>query len=359
MRPTKALWCIAAAALAAYSQTPAPPSAYTATVVNSMFGPEVTQTISRSGSKAVVENVTPASAGGTDHIQLLDLTAGTSLTWDAAQPGNGCGTARFSGDWGDPFEQAKGLNAELAGQHPKETGTATVNGFATKILEVAASPSSPFSAKVWVENKYGLIVKMEITQGNTPPKTILELKSLSIGPIPAAKFVAPASCSAAPPPSPDEQRYAAETGGSAADFASAIMAPKAKDSPCTVLMRFVKAGSMQPITSGFQIAIDKQYDLDHPASYTTPAGPGPGRVTFGGGHIHEETAAVRNGVLRIENAPDHFWVETSFGSAGSGATLIYRQCSAPETVLLVVVRNPARIGEGIDYLWAKSGKFAK
>jgi hypothetical protein len=116
---------------------------------------------------------------------------------------------------------------------------------------------------------------------------------------------------------------------------------------------------MEPITGGFQIGIDKQFDPEHPASYSTPAGTVPGRVTFAGGHIHEETGAIRNGVLRMENAPESFWAEFNFGKAGGGAGPIFRQCFGPETVLLMVVRNPANIGQGVDWLWVKSGKLAK
>ena len=68
---------------------------------------------------------------------------------------------------------------------------------------------------------------------------------------------------------------------------------------------------------------------------------------------------MRNGVLRIENAPEHMYIENNFGSAGGGMAYIHRQCSSPETVLLMVVRDPTKIGKGIDFLWAKSGKFSK
>ena len=40
------------------------------------------------------------------------------------------------------------------------------------------------------------------------------------------------------------------------------------------------------------------------------------------------------------------------------SALIYRNCIAPQTVLLLVVKNPAKVTDGADWLWAKSGKFA-
>jgi hypothetical protein len=83
-----------------------------------------------------------------------------------------------------------------------------------------------------------------------------------------------------------------------------------------------------------------------------------GHVRFSGGGLHEVTAQIRNGVLRIDNVPPQFDLETAFGNAGSSSSLIYRHCFAPETVLLYVVKNPAKISDGGDWLWVKSGKYA-
>ena len=46
-----------------------------------------------------------------------------------------------------------------------------------------------------------------------------------------------------------------------------------------MLLRTVRAGSMEPMTTGFQGAVDLTVDLDHPASYKMGAGPG-GKATF-------------------------------------------------------------------------------
>jgi len=52
-------------------------------------------------------------------------------------------------------------------------------------------------------------------------------------------------------------------------------------------------------------------------------------------------------------------VSLDFGDADGTAAQIYRQCPAPQSVLLFVVKNPAIIGEGGDSFWVKSGKFSK
>jgi hypothetical protein len=44
---------------------------------------------------------------------------------------------------------------------------------------------------------------------------------------------------------------------------------------------------------------------------------------------------------------------------GSSSGLVYRHCFAPQTVPLMVVKNPAKISDGADLLWVKSGKYAK
>ena len=54
----------------------------------------------------------------------------------------------------------------------KLTGTDTVNGFATKVYAVAADGAT---AKVWVEAKTGLPVKVDVTQGTaTSTMTVRE-----------------------------------------------------------------------------------------------------------------------------------------------------------------------------------------
>jgi hypothetical protein len=70
------------------------------------------------------------------------------------------------------------------------------------------------------------------------------------------------------------------------------------------------------------------------------------------------TGQMRNGVLRIDNAPPQFDLEATFGNGGASSSLVHRQCFGPETVLLLVVKNPEKLSDGADLLWVKSGKFA-
>jgi hypothetical protein len=133
-----------------------------------------------------------------------------------------------------------------------------------------------------------------------------------------------------------------------------MMPPPSSDT-CSVVLRIVQAGTMQPLTNGFQIAVDRTVDLQPAAHYVMGQAPN-GRVTFSGGGLREETAQLRNGAIRIDSAPAQFDVEAAFGAGGSASALIYRKCYRPETVLLLVVKNPQKLSDGVDWLWVKAAR---
>jgi hypothetical protein len=196
----------------------------------------------------------------------------------------------------------------------------------------------------------------------TPPggaaTTIVETKSFTPGKPDASLFVLPEACAKQGPPvhvSTASERFAAETGGNGADFVDATTGPGSPNS-CAMLLRVVKAGTMEPVTK-FKIALDLQVDFDHPASYVIGASTVGGPM-FSGGHLKEYTAQVQNGVLRVDNVPDHFDLEMIFSNDGAGSAVIYRKCSGPQTVLLYVVKNIDKLSDGADWMWVKSGKYA-
>jgi hypothetical protein len=318
------------------------PTAYTVTVVNSMFGPPVTQTIYRNGSKAVIDTNTPAQAGGgpATHVRsLYDLSAHTNESWDLVDSSGGCSSGTFSGDWGDPFA---GLVDVSTG---KMTGTETVNGFATKVYTVNADGAT---AKVWVDTKTGLPVQVQLTQG-TDTKTITEVTKFTAGAPAAAVFVVPASCTAAagpPPVSQRDQDIATETASKVGDFVDAVMttAPGSQDT-CSVAIRVMKAGTMTPIASGFKLSANVIDDAKWAQGDTSPGANVP--VTAGA-----------NGVWRIASPPPHFNLLEDFGNAGGGGGMIHRQCWGPVSTLLLVVKDPANLGVGADWVWDKNGKYA-
>jgi hypothetical protein len=321
-----------------------------------MFGTATITKTYRLGSKALVDNRTPSDVTGPTAIHmrtLYDLEKMVSLTWDPVNSSSPCGKGTFSGDWGDPFTGA----ADLSSQGARQVGAETIHGFPAKIFEAAAGPSG--TMRVWVGAEHNMILKAQVIPTSGPPQTMVEVTNVSLTPPPAAIFAVPANCAAAaaaPLPPTEEEKIAALTGGNAHDFMKAIYGPGSKDS-CTVVFRVVKAGSMEPIASGFQVAVDMNLANKAMPSYTIGLSR-EGHATFSGGGLHEVTSQIRNGVLRLDNVPDHFDLETAFGNGGSGSALIYKQCFAPQTVLLYVITNPDKLSDGAEFLWVKSGRYA-
>lgn len=326
------------------------PDVYTVFETSALFGKPVNVKIYRNGSKAVIEKENDRRR------TLYDFASGQTLSWDAVDRSVLCTGARFSGDWGDPFMLSFGLFAEMKQQNARQVGTERLKGFAANVFETSSSEGK---AKIWVEPKTGLILKFLVMPVSGPTITRLEVTDVRFAPPAASVFTPAASCAAVssgPRTLTEGERIAAETGGNAQDFAMAIKGPASKDS-CTVVFRIVRPGSMEKVTSGFQVAVDLTADADHPAKYTTGLS-ATAHATFSGGGIREMTPQLRNGVLRIENAPATFHIEAIYPAGGSGDALIYRQCFAPRTVLLFVLKNPDKRGVGGDWLWVKSGKYA-
>jgi hypothetical protein len=333
------------------AQYAAAPTAYSVTQINGMFGTPVTMQVYRDGSKAVIDQTNQ----GRHTRTFYDLQAHTNYSWDVANPAKGCSSGEFSGDWGDPFSVSD--VDELMRSAAKPPGRDTINGFGAEVFE-AVDPKTHISVKVWREPKHGLVIRADMTPPGGPTSTIIETKQFSAGKPATSLFTLPEPCvKAGPPvhvPTPAE-RFAAETGDDGANFVEATTGPGSPNS-CTMMLRVVRAGSMEPLTD-FQIALDLNVDFDHPAHYVMGESAS-GRTTFSGGGLKEYTAQMRNGALRVEDVPEHFDVEMTFGRAGASSALIYRKCARPQTVLLLVVKNPDKLSDGADWMWVKSGKFA-
>jgi hypothetical protein len=338
------------------AQAPVAPTAYTVTLINSMFGPGEWMKTSRSGSKVLVEQTSADKATdptAAHSMTLYDLDRHTSVSWSTGNATGGCATGTFSGDWGDPFASA----SDMTGGNAKQVGTETVREIAANVLEVSAGAAG--TAKAWIDPKTGLLLKAQMTPPGGAPKTIVEVLDASWSAPPPSIFAAPPACAAAaaaPPPTTEDQKIAEFTGDEARNYVKAIYGPGSTDA-CTVMYRVVNAGTMEPITSGFQVAVDLNVASEPAPSYKIGID-AQGHSTFSGGGLHEIVSETQDGVYRIEHAPAQFNLETAFGNAGDTQSLVYLKCYAPETVLLLIVKNPASITDGTELLWAKSGKYA-
>jgi hypothetical protein len=353
------LLCLATLTLSALVQAQAPPPT-TYTIGGPVAGDTTgaRRVVYRNGTKALADVFHPAPAGGAilSHVfTLYDLATHTSYTWDPAIKPPSCSAGRFSGDWGDPFESTAEVVAGIAKGELKAAGEETIAGISAKVYGTSTPQGT---IKVWFDDKDGLVLRETYKVGTAPPQTMVDVRRVSFDPPAASLFALPAGCAGVHPPPTPAELIAAETGDNADNYVSAINGPGSKNS-CNVVLRVVHAESMAPITSKMQVAIDTTYDVDHPPSYVYGMGTD-GTQTFSGGGIHEITSQVHGGTVRINNPPAYFNLEVNLIKPGFGASsaLIYKQCFAPTTVLLFVVKNPDKPTDGGDWIWAKAGKFA-
>jgi hypothetical protein len=314
------LSCLATAAIACAQYTP-PPLSYTVVQQGSLFGPDTTTSFYRDGSKAAMDIVHP----GTHTRSVVDLQAHTIISWDASQAAAECGDSIFKGDWGDPFVGAAGLLDDLNKMHPTPAGTETVNGVSTKVSEFVMEGTTGKS-KVWIDPKYGMIMRILMAQpGGGAPKVAFETTKMIFAAPPAAMFVP--ACKAAAPLPTDDEKIVAITGVPGSDYAFANKG-EPSNGGCLILFHVVRAGSMTPVTGGFQVSVDGK-----------------------------EVPVLPNGLARLVNMPKQFTIDVRVPSGGATGP-IFRQCNKPQTTLLLVAKNWDKLGEGADWLWVKSGKLA-
>ncbi len=360
MSTPRILACLGFLALSSILQAQAPPpTAYT--IKQALPAPDTgTMTVYRSGTKALIEYAHPARPDGTPanrSLNLYDLKAGVSHTWDPSITPPSCSVGTFTGDWGDPYESTTELTASIAKGDLKPIGAETVNGIPTKVY---AGVSQGMNLKAWIDQKDNLVIKAAFGAPGKPMTAMVDIRSISFAPPPASLFVLPAYCASVKPPPTPAELMAAETGDSGANWVNAIYGPGSKSS-CSILVRIVAAKTMAPINRKYQAAIDTTYNQDSPTPPHYVFGVGnDGTSTYSGAGLHEITNQVRNGMIRIDNPPAYFMFGVNIPTPHRGADvgLIYRQCFAPTTMLYYVIKDPANPADGGDWLYAKAGKYA-
>ena len=332
----------------------APPTAYT--ITQSGGSPGATSTIYRSGSKAVMEMDQPAQGGtpATRTRTLIDIAAGTNYAWDPDAHPIQCNVGTFSGDWGDPFASTAELSSDIAKGNIKPAGTEIINGIATQVF---TGTTQGANLKAWIDMKDSLVIRAELSAAGAAPMTMINITKVSFVTPPASLFVLPAACAGVKPPPTAAQLIADETGDDAANYVNGNYGPGSQNS-CNVVLRVVQAKTMTPITH-IQVAIDTTYNQDNPPHYESGVS-NDGTETFSGGGIHEITSQVHNGVVSLGTPPAYFMLNVNLiqPNHGSGEGLVYRQCFAPTTVLLYVVKDYGQQDESSTPLWVKSGKYA-
>jgi len=322
------------------------PTAYRIVATQARFGTPGAVTAYRSGDRVLVDAV--SDRAGHHTRTLYDIAAHTRFVWNLPNAAGSCTRTALSSDTIDPFTASVFDLADA-----RFTAMDKLREWNANVMEAPASNGG--TARAWFDTVTNLPLKVVVTAPHGTQQTTFEVKTFELAPQPDTIFAVPPACSAA---SDAAAPPAAPIAGSGFAPATEAPAPGPETAAgCTVLFRVVRAGSLEPLTSGFQTAIDLAVNPGRPPRYILGVG-SEGHVTFAGGELHEVTEEFRNGVLRIEHAPTQFEIDTEFGNGGSGHALVYRRCFAPETTLLFVVNNPDQLDAGGQWLWVRSGKRA-
>lgn len=354
MSTPRTIVCLSLLAVYPVLQAQTPPTAYT--IIEAGVAAGSTTTIYRSGSKALMETIQPAqgTTAASRTLSLFDLEKKTTYAWNPNDSPISCGVGTFSGDWGDPFASTADLSSEIAKGDLKPAGNETINGIATQVY---TGTTQGANLKAWIDLKDNLVIRAVLSSAGSAPMTMVNVSRISFLAPSASLFVLPATCAGVKPPPTPADLIADETGDDAANYVNGMYGPGSANS-CSVVLRVVNAKSMTPITH-IQVAIDTNYNIDNPPRYESGVS-NDGTETFSGGGIREITNMVHNGVVRLGNLPPYFMLNINLirPNHGSGEGLVYRQCFAPTTVLLDVVKDYGQQSESSDLLWVKAGKYA-
>ena len=356
MATPRILACVCLLAFAPLMQSQTAPSAYT--ITQNLTTPGSTSTVYRSGSKALVAISLPAqgSTPASRTFSLYDIAAGVSYSWNPDDSNVPCSANNFSGDWGDPFAMTADLEKDIAKGDAKPSGTETVDGIAAQVY-TASSPDA--TEKVWLDQKDGLVLRVQLAAPGQPPGLFVDITRVSFAAPDPALFAVPSKCAGQKPPPTAAQVIADETGDDAANYVTAFTGPGSQNS-CNVVMRVLQAPAMTPLTD-LQVAIDTQYDQNdpNPPHYNFGVADN-GTMTFAGGHLTQITTGIHGSTVDLGTPPPYFNLVVNAVHPGhsAGPGLIYRQCFAPTTVLLFLYKNYGQQNESVDALWAKSGKYA-
>jgi len=183
------------------AQAPAPssslPETYSFTATESLIGPEMTVKGNRNGSKELIERIAvprPGVANPFHDRVLYDFQAHRLYTTNLAT--NQCTTQQYDSPYAPVFDPIGGsgeMLGELASHPPTVLRTESVNGIATKAIEMDL-PEDQGKVKFWLDARYSFPVKWVMAMKGQPETTQIEIKQLSYAPSPAALFIPPAGC---------------------------------------------------------------------------------------------------------------------------------------------------------------------
>jgi hypothetical protein len=205
-RPVYSLLLVAASLISlAPANLPAqyakPPDAYSISYSESLMMPNQQVKIYRYGNRVLTEEFTPKSGPmpqPTHTVASINLQTHKEISADLQDSSVPCSVGTLggspAGDWsGNPFEWfSQFFDSDLSKLNPPKVGTDTVAGMKATIYEISGPGGQ--KATVWVDDKYGLLLKMAVPGKTGGMETALEVSSFTVGEPPASAFEMPAKC---------------------------------------------------------------------------------------------------------------------------------------------------------------------
>jgi hypothetical protein len=221
-----------------------------------------------------------------------------------------------------------------AGKHPKHVGDGAVNGIAAKIFEVPAALPDKGKSRVWLSTQGHYPLKWVYVAPDGRQQTLVEVKQLNFAHPPASDFATPEACVPLLGDAGAGGAYeqissvtrvvpgggGAPPGNSSSKYIDAVYPPETPPADsCQLSFKVVRAGTMEPLKSGFKLGILTSADFS------------------GGRYMVDVTDQLHDGTFHIEKPPKHFYLDVKIGDSDATA-LIYTRCLAPQMELLLVLK---------------------
>jgi len=145
----------------------------------------------RDGNKAVVDLYMPKGAHhpAIHTRSIIDVPSTENRTWNLLDPKTQC-DGMGKGDWPDPFAAWKRSLDSFPGKL-KKVGKGKVAGMAATVFESTAPQGS---AKLWRDDRYGLLLKLVVKPKGRKAMPLVLVRSFKVGRPNPKELEVPARC---------------------------------------------------------------------------------------------------------------------------------------------------------------------
>lgn len=177
---------------AAWAETPKPPETYSISAP-ARSAREMSVKVYRDGPR---EKVEMSRANGWKAQFWYDFAAHKEYVLDSSDPAKRCSVQKYASDHApglqDPIDAALEMGAQLPAT-AKVVGHETVGGLAARVVEVD-DPDEHGKMKAWIDEKYGLLLKLVFMPEKGPAQTTFELGQINFAKPDAALLKPPSGC---------------------------------------------------------------------------------------------------------------------------------------------------------------------